>query len=111
MCEDADADMIEGWRDNCPTVKNPDQKDGNNDGKGDACSDTDYDSIYDGIDNCPLLSNRDQKDIDNDKIGNICDTKDDRYLESNRTLFVILFAVIALMFIAGIVFFIRKIKL
>ncbi len=33
MCEDADGDTIDGWRDNCPTIANPDQKDSNNDGK------------------------------------------------------------------------------
>ncbi len=111
MCEDADADGIDGWRDNCPLISNKDQKDSNNDRRWDACSDTDYDGIYDGIDNCPLISNKDQKDIDNDKSGNLCDTKDDRYLESNKTLFMVLFGVIALLFIWGIVFFIRKIKL
>lgn len=111
MCEDVDGDNMEGWRDNCPLISNKDQKDSNNDGKWDACSDTDYDGIYDGIDNCPLISNKDQKDIDNDKIGNLCDIKDDRYLESNKTLFIVLFGAIALLFIWGIVYFIRKIKL
>ncbi len=99
MCEDADGDKIEGWRDNCPTIANPDQKDSNNDGTGDACSDTDRDGIYDALDNCPLISNPDQKDIDNDHIGNVCDTTDNRYLESNKTIFVVLFGVIALLFI------------
>ncbi len=31
MCEDADADGIDGWRDNCPLISNKDQKDSNND--------------------------------------------------------------------------------
>jgi hypothetical protein len=34
---DRDKDGIEDARDNCPTVPNPDQKDSNRDGKGDAC--------------------------------------------------------------------------
>lgn len=111
MCEDIDKDGVDGWRDNCPTLSNSDQKDSDNDGKWDMCSDTDSDGIFDGVDNCPLVFNKDQKDIDNDHIGNACDTKDDRYLESNKTLFMVLFGVIALIFIWGIIFFIRKIKL
>ena len=34
---DADRDGVEDGRDNCPTVANPDQRDSNHDGKGDAC--------------------------------------------------------------------------
>ena len=34
---DADGDGVEDSRDNCPTVSNPDQRDSNHDGKGDAC--------------------------------------------------------------------------
>ena len=34
---DADRDGIEDGRDNCPTTPNPDQRDSNHDGKGDAC--------------------------------------------------------------------------
>jgi hypothetical protein len=111
MCEDTDNDGIDWWRDNCPTINNPHQEDSNNDEKGNACSDTDYDGIFDGIDNCPLLSNKDQKDIDKDNIGNVCDGIDNRMLESNRTLFIVLFWCISLLFIGGIIYFIRKIKL
>ena len=78
---------------------------------GNACEDTDRDGLSDLIDNCPTVSNPDQKDTDTDKIGNICDTKDDRILESNKTVFIILFATIVLVFIGGIVFFLRRLQL
>jgi hypothetical protein len=35
---DSDADGIANCRDNCPSVSNPDQRDSNNDGVGDACT-------------------------------------------------------------------------
>jgi hypothetical protein len=34
---DADGDGVEDSQDNCPSVSNPDQRDSNHDGKGDAC--------------------------------------------------------------------------
>ncbi len=111
MCEDSDSDTIIGWRDNCIDRANPDQKDGNNNGVGNACEDTDRDSIVDALDNCPWVWNQDQRDTDDDHIGNICDEKDDRMIESNRTLFMVIFGMIALIFIAGIIYFMRKISL
>ncbi len=110
MCDDEDSDSIEWWRDNCPIVSNTDQKDDNNNNVGNACEDTDADGILDGADNCPALYNNDQKDTDGDKVGNSCDTKDDRMLESNKTVFIVLFATIALLFIGGIIFFLRRFK-
>ncbi len=110
MCDDSDHDGVEWWRDNCSTVTNPDQKDDNNNNIGNACEDSDRDSILNGADNCPALYNPDQKNIDGDKIGNACDTKDDRILESNKTVFVVLFAAVAVLFIGGIVFFLRRFK-
>jgi hypothetical protein len=111
MCEDSDHDGIDSWRDNCPTVSNPDQQDADNDSIGNACEDMDSDSFYDSTDNCPLVSNRDQKDTDHDRIGNMCDAKDDRFFESNRLFFMILFASICGFFIVGIIYFIKKINL
>lgn len=111
MCEDIDTDGVDGWRDNCPSIANPDQKDDNNNGIGNACEDTDGDGIFDVKDNCPGVYNPDQKDTDGDGIGNLCDDTDNRMIESNRTLFMVLFGCIALAFIGGIIYFIRKIKL
>ncbi len=41
----------------------------------------------------------------------MCDEKDDRMIESNRTLFMVIFGIISLLFIAGIIYFMRKISL
>jgi hypothetical protein len=49
------------FTDNCPAVVNPDQLDGDADGRGDAC------------DNCPALENAGQEDADRDGVGDLCD--------------------------------------
>ena len=58
---DSDGDEIGDSCDNCPGVKNIDQKDTDEDGVGDPC------------DNCPGVANPDQKDSDRDGIGDACD--------------------------------------
>ena len=58
---DTDADTIIDAKDNCPTLANLDQKDGDGDKKGDVC------------DNCPALANSDQLDTDGDGAGDACD--------------------------------------
>ncbi|MGI8775363.1 MAG: thrombospondin type 3 repeat-containing protein [Actinomycetota bacterium] len=71
---DQDGDGIPDDKDNCPTVNNPDQKDTDGDGIGDACDDDDdNDGIPDDQDNCPTVFNPDQKDTDGDGIGDACD--------------------------------------
>ncbi|MGZ3419311.1 MAG: thrombospondin type 3 repeat-containing protein [Polyangiales bacterium] len=71
---DADGDGVPDAKDNCDTVKNPDQKDTDTDGKGDACdTDDDNDGILDTKDNCDLVKNKTQVDTDKDGKGDACD--------------------------------------
>ena len=71
---DPDGDGVPTGQDNCPLIANPDQKDTDGDGEGDACyADDDGDGIPDGADNCPGIANADQADADNDGIGDACD--------------------------------------
>ena len=83
---DKDDDGIRDSIDNCPETPNPDQKDSDGDGKGDACdgSDRDGDGVPDGEDNCPDTPNADQKDTDGDGIGDACDENDDADGEGSK---------------------------
>jgi Thrombospondin type 3 repeat len=66
----------DGWiglEDNCPDLYNPDQLDGDRNGRGDACEDSDEDSVADGCDNCPSLTNARQSDENGDGLGDLCD--------------------------------------
>ncbi|MCG8317523.1 MAG: thrombospondin type 3 repeat-containing protein [Pseudomonadales bacterium] len=75
---DGDSDGIKDGRDNCPTVANPDQKDSDRDGNGDACdSDDDNDTVEDGSDNCPVTPNLSQGNLDGDSLGDVCDADKD----------------------------------
>jgi Thrombospondin type 3 repeat len=72
---DTDGDGIDDSIDNCPLVSNPDQKDTDGDGIGDACDDDiDNDGVLNVNDNCPLVYNPDQADSDKDGIGDACDS-------------------------------------
>jgi hypothetical protein len=78
---DSDGDGICDNKDNCPSVSNPDQKDSNGNGIGDACDgpcapeggDSDGDGICDDKDNCPSVSNPEQKDSNGNGIGDVCE--------------------------------------
>ncbi len=79
--KDSDNDGITDKNDNCVKVANPDQKDADGDGQGDACdkcpndafNDIDGDTICADKDNCKYQGNIDQSDVDKDGMGDVCD--------------------------------------
>ena len=81
VISDIDGDGIPDIKDNCISIYNPDQKDINNNNRGDACDDFDQDGIININDNCPNTPNRDQKDTDGDGIGDACDEMESRLTE------------------------------
>ncbi len=74
---DSDSDGVIDMRDNCSNTANPDQKDRNFDGRGDACTDDDGDGITGLSDNCPTVVNPDQKDLNANGIGDACEFDSD----------------------------------
>jgi hypothetical protein len=81
VISDIDVDGVPDIQDNCVSIANFDQKDINNNGRGDVCDDFDKDGIINSKDNCPDNPNRDQKDTDSDGIGDICDKEESRVTE------------------------------
>ena len=71
--KDWDGDGLVNAYDNCPTVSNPRQIDGNDDEHGDACDDFDADGTPNALDNCPTDINSLQADEDADGVGDVCD--------------------------------------
>jgi hypothetical protein len=67
--------------DNCASIANTNQDDGDSDNIGDACdscpgdpiNDPDSDGRCADNDNCPLVANAGQEDADSDNIGDVCD--------------------------------------
>ncbi len=82
--EDTDKDGIPNKKDNCPALANPDQKDVDNNRKGDVCEDRDGDRIVDGNDNCPTYPNNQQIDTDTNKIGDVCEDVDNDRIPNGK---------------------------
>ena len=73
-CQDYDLDGVLDHSDNCLVDANPDQKDSDHDGVGDACVfDMDQDGVIDDNDNCVSAKNASQTDTDGDGLGDACD--------------------------------------
>jgi hypothetical protein len=75
---DSDGDGFPDPADACPGEPNPDQRDADGDGVGDACDeepppDADADGVPDATDNCPTAANASQADADADQLGDACD--------------------------------------
>ena len=80
---DIDGDGVPDVRDNCVSFINPDQRDVNNNGRGDVCDDFDRDGVANVRDNCVEDPNLDQKDTDGDGIGDVCDEEESRLTEQH----------------------------
>jgi hypothetical protein len=81
---DTDMDGVPNIKDNCVDVKNPDQIDLNNNGRGDVCDDFDKDGIINVNDNCPNNPNHNQIDTDHDGLGDACDNEESRLTEKYK---------------------------
>jgi len=110
ICEDSDSDGIQGLEDNCINIANSDQKDSDNNGVWDVCEDSDRDNILFTQDNCPYDYNPDQANLDSDALWDVCDDSDDRYIESNKTFFIMIALLIGLLFVGGIGFMLHKLN-
>ena len=110
MCEDSDNDWIDGYLDNCIHISNSDQADDDNNWVWNVCEDSDYDTIIFSDDNCPYQYNPDQSDIDKDGIWDVCDESDERFIESNKTFFILLLLVIIWLFWFWIFSMMKKLK-
>ena len=89
VMDDKDGDGLYDWEDNCPYLYNPEQKDENGNGVGDACEsqhqdkDWDQDGWVDSEDNCPMVMNQDQLDENSNGIGDACEIDGMRDLDGD----------------------------
>jgi len=81
LVADVDGDEIPDLQDNCVLIANADQKDVDENGRGDACDDFDRDGLINSEDNCQDDPNRRQEDEDGDGIGDVCDDEESRVTE------------------------------
>jgi len=81
VAADQDQDQVIDRLDNCPDEANPDQRDDDGNGVGDACDDFDRDGYRTVTDNCPNDPNPSQADEDGDGIGDACDEEESRFTE------------------------------
>ncbi|KKQ54023.1 MAG: Cartilage oligomeric matrix protein, partial [Parcubacteria group bacterium GW2011_GWA2_38_13] len=84
VCENG-ADNLSNLPDNCPSIFNPDQRDSDSNGSGDACDiicqkDSDKDGVCDEIDNCPNVLNPSQANSDG---GGCCPPATPRFCTSD----------------------------
>ncbi len=96
---DSDKDGIPDKFDNCVNIPNKDQKDLNENGRGDVCDDFDKDGVINSKDNCPDVPNRYQKDTDHDGIGDVCDKEESRFTEKYPWLIWLSMGAVALLFV------------
>ncbi|MCB9727774.1 MAG: VCBS repeat-containing protein [Deltaproteobacteria bacterium] len=76
--DDDDGDGLPDWYDNCRDEPNPQQRDLDQDGAGDACDlDDDGDDVPDDEDDCPRVPDPAQANHDTDALGDACDDDDD----------------------------------
>jgi hypothetical protein len=87
---DEDGDGSPDGEDNCQSISNASQSDGDSDGLGDACDpDIDNDGVANSSDNCPYLANPGQVDLDGDGLGEPCDGDNDNddMLDASEALY------------------------
>jgi len=100
---DLDGDEVPDERDNCVSIRNRNQEDANNNGRGDVCDDNDRDGIIHAEDNCPQKQNPGQVDEDGDGVGDACDDAESPLTDENTWL--LWFTLVAVVTVIGIMFY------